>query len=233
MGFDRDGDAVIGGKRRGVGPIRNRLLVPLPLEHLEELRWPRCGDPVGMPGAIRIAGTSGERHHGRHLQFFGEAHRLPEQRVSVPGNDRIRVQRIAVAREGADGQAGVGQQLPIGRGAAVTFDHLSEVIEVRTPRPAAGPQFDRFHVPQRLHLRDHLGRREVSEYRCEYAQFHRTLPTSSAGLHRRPHPAATMARQHRINQARRVVPVLERGKCCRRRFEGVIVRSRHTHREAR
>ena len=68
----------------------------------------------------------------------------------------------------------------IRRRTAVAFDHLREVVEVRAPRPAARAEFDRLDVPQRLHLRDHLGRRKVTEYRCEHAQFHRTLPASSA-----------------------------------------------------
>ena len=56
-----------------------------------------CFAPSESPGHPENVTTVG-------TCMFGEPHRLPEQRVGLARNDGIRVQRVAVTREGADGQ---------------------------------------------------------------------------------------------------------------------------------
>ena len=48
MRFERDLDPVVAREARGVAPVRDRLLLPLPFEHVEKLRRPWCRHPVGM-----------------------------------------------------------------------------------------------------------------------------------------------------------------------------------------
>ena len=111
MRFERDLDAVVARERRGLRPVRNGLLFPLPFKHLEKLRRPRRRHPVRMRRDLRIAGASGERHDDRHFEPFGELDGLAEHLVVGFRSRRVRMERIAVARERADRQPGIADHL--------------------------------------------------------------------------------------------------------------------------
>jgi hypothetical protein len=87
------------------------------------------------------------------------------------------MKRVAVARQGADGEAGIRDHLPILARAALVGQQRVEV-HVIAPGPAARANLDRLHLLQRLHFREHVLHGQLAEHRCEDAKFH--LLTSNA-----------------------------------------------------
>ena len=126
------------------------------------------------------------------------------------------MQRVAVARQRADGQARVLDHRPVVAGRAGVVEQRREV-EVVVPRPAAGAELDRLHVAQGQTLRQHRPDIQAAEHRREHAQLHRVLLTS---VHT---PPCRWLSSTRVHDTGRAVAVLERGH---RRGAGPIRRSR-------
>src|SRR5262245_42692481 len=107
-----------------------------------------------------------------------EADGLPEQLVVLAGDLTIGMQRVAVARQRADRQAGIRDHgAVVGRLAAI----LQEALEIEMPvaRPAAGSDFKRLYLAERPYLREHLLDAQPAEYGREETKFQRIPPTSS------------------------------------------------------
>ena len=70
---------------------------------------------LGCCASSDVARAAGEGHDHRHVELLGQPHRLAERRRRRRCAVRaIGMQRVAVARQRADGQAGVGDQLAVG-----------------------------------------------------------------------------------------------------------------------
>ena len=78
-------------------------------EHLEKLGRPRRRHPIRMLRIVCIARTAGKRDDDRHLEPLRELHGLAKDVVVGRRGGAIRVQRVAVARQGADRKARIGQ----------------------------------------------------------------------------------------------------------------------------
>jgi hypothetical protein len=162
VGFQRDLDAVVGCVLGRFDPVRNGLLLPLPLQHVQEFRWPRRRYPVRVTRIVGIARTPGERDNHRHLHAAGEANGLPELRIVFARSRAIRMQRIAVAREGTDGQSRILQHASIGRGGRSIIKERVRV-EMIAPWPSAGSQFERLDLSKCADPREHVLRGQTAE----------------------------------------------------------------------
>ena len=105
MHFDGDLHSVIGGELGALDPIRRDHFVPLPAQHFQIFRRPWAGHPVGIFRGRRIAGASAEIDHHGHAQFFGQQNGLAVHFAVVARVIGIRMQRISVAAQGADGES--------------------------------------------------------------------------------------------------------------------------------
>ena len=105
-------EAIPGVASVGCGaPVGRDDLIPLPGEDLEIVRRPRTGDPVGCGGLGRVAGAAGEIDDDGDAEFFRQQDGLATDIAVVRGANRIRVERVAVATERADGDAAIGEEL--------------------------------------------------------------------------------------------------------------------------
>src|SRR4051794_34370305 len=102
-------------KARFLRPVRNRTLVPLPVEHLAKIGRPSTGDPIRRAGAGPVAGATREEVDDRHLELDGEACGVPPDLVRAARDVLVRMQRVAVAPEGADRQPAALDRLEEGR----------------------------------------------------------------------------------------------------------------------
>ena len=168
--LERDADAVLAREHGRLAPVRNGLLVPLPFQHLQHLRWPRRGDPVGNACAVAIAGAAGERHHHRHFQALGQAHGLAEHLVVALCGRLVGMQRIAVAGQRADDQAAI---IDAGAEVACLVARCQQAVDIDMvcARKRAGAQFDRVQS-RRLHAVEDLVQAQPGEQRGEDAEFH-------------------------------------------------------------
>jgi hypothetical protein len=66
MHLDCDLDAMFFRKLGMLGPIRNYLLFPLPVEDIQVFRRPGAGDPVRVLSVIAVTRAAGEIYDGRH-----------------------------------------------------------------------------------------------------------------------------------------------------------------------
>ena len=107
MHFDGDLDAVILGELRVPGPIGRHLLLPLPIQSLQIFGRPRTGDPVRILGVVAIARAAGEIDHHGHAQLFGQAHGLAAGFLESFCEGRVRMQRISMTAQRADGKAAI------------------------------------------------------------------------------------------------------------------------------
>src|SRR5206468_2579598 len=106
----------------------------------EILRWPWAGDPVRKAVGRGAAGATGEVHDGRDAQL------LCEQDGSAAGLDGLlcklldRIERVAVAAKGADGEAVVlhGRLKGLERGRILKHGELA----VRTAGIVAGAELN-------------------------------------------------------------------------------------------
>src|SRR5437588_11423953 len=81
MRLERHLHAVLGREAPGLAPVRNRLLLPLPLEDVEEFRRPWRRDPVRMLRIVGVAGTAGEGDDDGNVEAFREADGLAKRVV--------------------------------------------------------------------------------------------------------------------------------------------------------
>src|SRR5581483_8991757 len=178
-------DAVVAGEARRVAPVRDRFLLPLPLEHVEELGRPRGRHPVGMRGGVGVAGTAGEGDDDRDVELVREADGLPKELVVLARRLRVRVERIAVARERADRQPRVLELVPERVRAAVALQQRVHV-EMIAAGPSAGPELQRLNLPERSNLVDHLLLRERAEHGREQPQLHDAVTLSRTAVQTAP-----------------------------------------------
>jgi len=142
MHLDGDFDAVIGGELRLPDPIGRHHLLPLPLEDLEVIRRPRAGHPIGPFRLRGIARTAAEIHHHRHAQLLRQPDGFAAHLLVVFGVRPIRMQRIPVAAQCADGEPLIVELL-------FEFVELRPVIEhgelaVRIARIVPGARVPRY-----------------------------------------------------------------------------------------
>ena len=179
MRLERHFHAAIASKPCGVSPVRQRLALPLPLQHLEKLGRPRRGHPVGMRRRLGIAGASGKCHDDRHVQPLRQAHGLAKQLVIGRREILARMQRIAVTRQGANREAGVGNHPPVVARLRRVVHQIIE-LEMIGPGPGARAKLDRLNFSERLHLREHLFSAELSKNRREDSKFHQLLTVGAS-----------------------------------------------------
>jgi hypothetical protein len=142
MKLDGDFDPVLPRERSSLLPVRRDLLSPLPLEGLEEVWRPGARDPVRALGALGVAGAAGEGYDLSDPELGGQPHRVAEELVVLCGHLLVGVERVAVAREGADLQVSDLDGLPKlieGSGASQKFLRFA----VGVPGVASGPDLDR------------------------------------------------------------------------------------------
>ena len=109
MHFDGDLHAVVGGELAVLAPIGRDDFVPLPVEDFEVVGRPGAGDPVGSGRVRRVAGASGEVDDNGDAELFGEQDRFATDLAVFLGARRVGMQGVAVAAQGADGDAVVFQ----------------------------------------------------------------------------------------------------------------------------
>src|SRR3974377_1747570 len=90
-------DAVIAREFRRFLPVRNDLLLPLPLQHLVVLFWPMVSHPVGLRVCRRPSRATGESHDDLHINPLGQLNRLSKGVGIFRGWLRVRMDGIAVA----------------------------------------------------------------------------------------------------------------------------------------
>src|SRR5262249_38402017 len=79
---------------------------------------------------------------------------------------------VAVARQGADGQARILEALAkLVRACPVVEQRID--VQMIVPGPAAGSDLDRLDFAERLHFPEHLIERKAAEHRSEDAELHR------------------------------------------------------------
>jgi hypothetical protein len=98
------------------------------------------------------------------------------------------MQRVAMARQCADGEAGIGETLAVGLRVARACKQPVGVDVIATG-PAAGADFDRRHVLERAYGLEHLGERQPAEHGSEDAEFHADRPPPFATPVSPPPPA--------------------------------------------
>ncbi len=105
--LDGDLDAVIFGELRLPGPIGRNFLLPLPCEQLQIFGRPWTRDPVGILGVVAVAGAAGKINHHGHAELLGQAHGLPAGLLKGFRESRVRMQRISVTAQRADGKSAI------------------------------------------------------------------------------------------------------------------------------
>ena len=120
------------------------------------------GPSPGQPEKVTTTGTSS-----------CSASRTVVRKVSSSALARaaIGVQRVAVARQGADGQPGVGDPLPVGLGVARAGQQAVGVDVARPGQPPV-PSSSARDVAQGAHGGEHLGKGQLPEHRSEHTQLH-------------------------------------------------------------
>ena len=171
MKLERDLYAVLLRELLFLLPVRNKLLVPLVIEDVEELRRPGGGDPVGVRSGRAVAGTAGEGIDDRNAEPFREQYGAGNDGVVIAGDLFIRMDGVAVRGErGDDKSARLELAAERLRGAGIGNEQFRIAVVVAGEAPDAelggldavsGEEIERF------------GEVFVVEYGCEYAEFHR------------------------------------------------------------
>ena len=102
MHFKRYTNAVFGAEFTGLFPIRNELLIPLPIMNRKEVLGPGAGYPVGVLRAFAVAGAAGEADNGVNTELFCKKSRITDVLVISCGNLRVGVNGVSMACESAD-----------------------------------------------------------------------------------------------------------------------------------
>src|SRR4051812_2947066 len=103
-------DTMFASKLRGVGPVRNHTLIPLPFECWRAVR-PAIGNPIGNRIGWRSARATREANYSRHLQRTGKLDRLTKLLCESSCFCRIRMECIAMASDRHDGNVVIGKFL--------------------------------------------------------------------------------------------------------------------------
>ena len=95
------GDVVGQGEGTRLLPVGNDLLIPLPVQDGEKILGPGAGDPVGVLGALVVAGAAREGDDGIHAHLLGQQDRVAEVGVEGRGDGRVGMEGVAVAGQRA------------------------------------------------------------------------------------------------------------------------------------
>jgi hypothetical protein len=134
-----------------------------------------------MCRSVAIAGTAGEVHDDRHVQTLAEPDRLLEHLVVCFCAILVRMERIAVARQRADRQAGVGDHLLVLASRRWIGQQQIE-LDVSVSGPATRSQLDRVDAPERAHLCEHVLDAQRRKDGCEESNFHTLFDGPLQGL---------------------------------------------------
>src|SRR5690349_18782651 len=154
-------------------PIRDHLLLPLPIEDFAKLVWPSASHPVRVLRPRLTSRASTETVHALHTQHVRELHRLHERLMVLLRNRVDRMQRVSVTRDRRESQSSrldlLHELVPLGL-APQKLVHL-QVCRARI-RPAA--KFDRLD-PLLLHDVEGLVERLIAKKRSENTDLHARL----------------------------------------------------------
>src|SRR5205814_4254714 len=92
-------DSVLTGEFRGLLPVRNYLLFPLPIEHLAVFSRPAIGYPIRHRIGGTAARAAGETNDHAHAKAFGQQHCSPECLCITLRNLGIGMHRVTMATE--------------------------------------------------------------------------------------------------------------------------------------
>jgi hypothetical protein len=91
-----------GGETLHFAPVGDGDLIPLVIEHLQELRRPGTGDPVGGLVARRARRQAGERIDDRHAERLRQPDGLAQFLVGPRRHGRVGAERIVVDAQCAE-----------------------------------------------------------------------------------------------------------------------------------
>ena len=114
MRLERHLHAMVGGERGGVSSSRGWPSPPIASRARRGTRAATAWSPSSGCARLGVARAAREGDDHGHVELFGQPHRPPEDLVVGARPGGVGVQRVAVARQGADGQPGVGDPLPVG-----------------------------------------------------------------------------------------------------------------------
>jgi len=121
---------MLGGEFGPLLPVGDDYLVPLPGEDLLEMGRPGAGDPVGILRGVAVAGAAGEIDHHGHAEALGQQDGLAIDFPIDAGDLLVGVERVAMAAQGADGYAVVGEyRLKVAEGGGV-LEHRQLAVRV-------------------------------------------------------------------------------------------------------
>ena len=95
-------DAVLAGELRGIPPVRNDLLFPLPILHLGIFGRPAIGDPIRLGILWSSARAAGKADDDSYIENFGEANGLVERIDVSLGMLGIRMDGVPMTTESSD-----------------------------------------------------------------------------------------------------------------------------------
>ena len=163
-------DSVLRREGRGLLPVGNQNLVPLPVENLRVVVRPRACDPVGVLRIGAVAGAAGEADYRVDAELLAHEDRVDEVVVVLFRDFLVRVDRIAVAAEGADLQAvPVHRLLELAERLLVVKKDLG--LAVGVARVAAASDLDALGAGIRK-IFHRFGGGKVAEQHADYSYFH-------------------------------------------------------------
>ena len=150
-------------------PIGRHHFVPLPVQHIQIIRRPGAGDPVGRFGIGAVAGAARKIHHRADAQLFGQQDGLPAGLAMLGRDFLVGMQRIAVAGQRRNGQAGIGDLALEG----LEFVRLVQQrqMQMRVAGIIAGAEFHHLDA-HGFQLLQHVVQRQRRQQRREYTDFH-------------------------------------------------------------
>ena len=164
MHLDGNAHAVVLRELGALAPEWNHLLLPLPFQQVEIVRWPRGRRPVGILGVVGIARTTGEVDNRVHPQPLRQQNRAPVRLRRLLSEFLVRVKRVAMATQSADRDALIVKPL-------LEFLDLCRIVqqvqlEVSVARTVSRTQLNR-PDSKRLDLLDHVVEAELGKEHSE------------------------------------------------------------------
>ena len=199
--------------RAALAPVGDRLLLPLPVQHVEEFGRPRAWSPSwdgcassespGQPENVTTTGTcscSASRTVCRNTSS------------ACAATAAVGMQRVAVTRQRADRQPRVLDHRAGSRGRARACRAGPSRSRWSCPGQPPVPSSIALHVPQRAHFRQHRSDVQAAEDRRKHASFIECSSTNCGGAATvRPRTALAVALEHGVHDARRAIAVFECG----------------------
>ena len=163
-------------------PVRDHLLFPLPFQEVKVVGRPGRWRPTGILGVVGVAGTAGEVDDRFDAELLGQEDGLSADLDTILSELFVRMERVAVTTQGADGDALVVELLlellELWRGAQPLQ------LQVRVAGVVACPQLER-PDSERLDLLDHFVEAEFREQSGEQTYLHGCFSLQTAGGWRR------------------------------------------------